>query len=376
MRYVLFVLIASLSLPSVAQVSSEFKLQWKRDFPNARWAKIKPAPTPRKLLNNPITGLNDKKFEALANFQMDRLGASALVIAKGNNIVYQSYPDGEPRSNFPRLGFSMSKSVTAITLGVAHCRGDINSLDEAAAIYLKDLESTSWGRATIRQILAMSSGSAQQTDIYTGNVSESARKRLRGVYWGEHSDSFAKVMEKYDENAHPPGTTFKYNNFDTLALSMIVENASGKPFYRFFEDHVAPIIGLENKSKWLTNTYGQTSSYQGFSATPLDWIRVGRFTLETLTDTSETAFNKCLTNYMGEMTSLQIDADDKLDGGYGFQTWVNCGNSADFCFIGWGGQYLLFNVEKDLIMYMSSRSEKPTGWATREFFDSIVSRLQ
>lgn len=375
MKYNFLILTSLLALFLTPGVSAEYNFskeylnQWKKDFPNARWVDIKSSANPRALIINPSDVLNNDQFNALAEFNMRRLNQSILVVAQGDEVIFEKYED-QLDADSTRTSFSMWKSINAITIGVALCQGKIADLNDYGRTYLPRLRGTSWGRSTIRQMLMMSSGASDETNIYNGHISDQNARQGGSVALGKGVDDVVPLMKSGDEKAHEPGFIFKYNNFDSWALAMIAESVSGRTYPEFFESDLIPLLRLQNPSRWMVYRSGQVSKY---SATPHDWIRIGRFVMEQIKDTDK---DSCLRDYIYEMTTKQIEGEGKLDKGYGYQTWIGCGESADFCFLGWGGQYLLFNIEKDIVTYVHSMSEIPTGIETFWFFDNVVQRLE
>jgi CubicO group peptidase (beta-lactamase class C family) len=106
------------------------------------------------------------------------------------------------------------------------------------------------------------------------------------------------------------------------------------------------------------NNKEQASTYQGFSASPHDWIRIGIMVLRELKN-QDTCFGK----FLKDATSKQISSFGPATS-YGYQIWVSCSNSTDFCFVGFGGQYLLFNVETDTVLYHHATTFSSVVWST------------
>jgi CubicO group peptidase (beta-lactamase class C family) len=85
-----------------------------------------------------------------------------MIVARDSEILYERYSFGVGKRNTP-LGYSMSKSLTALTVGRAICDGHIATIDDPIKKYVPSLSETSWGEASIKDVLRMSSG-AYRTD--------------------------------------------------------------------------------------------------------------------------------------------------------------------------------------------------------------------
>ena len=283
-----------------------------------------------------------------------RFATKALMVASRNSIVYEKYGTGVDSRSTP-LGYSMSKSLTGLAVGKALCRGDL-ALDDPASKYLPRLGETSWGKATVKQLLQMQSG-AFKTDLkYSGHKSQQMQNYLgKSISNGTMRDSFVDLMLKNDDRTLPAGKRFYYNNLDTVALGLLVENATKTPFATFFEKYLWEPSGAENAGAWLVNSNKEVSNYNGFSATARDWLQFGAYVLAELKGGDE-----CFKNFLKEATSTQVNSMGSSST-YGYQIWTECERGIDFCFTGYGGQYLLFNVAKDIVIYHHATNTNREG---------------
>jgi CubicO group peptidase (beta-lactamase class C family) len=241
----------------------------------------------------------------------------------------------------------MSKSLTALTVGKAICDGFIDSIDDPLGKYVKELSGTSWGNASVKNVLTMSSGS-YKTDIrLNGHKNKNVEDRLgHPVHHGYMRENYLDIMKQVDDKEISPGQLFYYNNLDTLALGLLIESATGKKFTDYFSQAIWKTSGAQSKGAWFVNNLEQTSTYQGFSATPHDWIRLGLFVLENGEK------DDCFGKFVKEGTQSILNTNVSfISQGYGFQIWVNCRPGVDYCFVGHGRQYLWFNKEKKIVMY-------------------------
>ena len=83
----------------------------------------------------------------------------------------------------------------------------------------------------------------------------------------------------------------------------------------------------------------------------------------------------CFGKFLNDATSKQISSHG-LAATYGYQIWVGC-NSAktDFCFIGFGGQFLLFNVSTNTVIYHHATTFSPSVWQTPKVMDQLIPAL-
>jgi CubicO group peptidase (beta-lactamase class C family) len=85
----------------------------------------------------------------------ERSAAKAMVLIDGRTVIWQATkPPASDASLY--LGFSMTKSLTALAVGKAICAKKME-LDEPAERYVQELRETDIGKVSIRDLLRMAS---------------------------------------------------------------------------------------------------------------------------------------------------------------------------------------------------------------------------
>jgi CubicO group peptidase (beta-lactamase class C family) len=337
--------------PWADSVSSGYRSSAKVNY-------VEPSVEVKKLENNTAINPDVKK---IIDDQIKKLPTRALLVGKGNEIFYEYY-SSKNASKWTPLGYSMSKSLTAMAVGKAFCEGRIKNLNDPLGMYVTELQGTSWGNSSIKNVLMMSSGS-YKTDIRLNGHKNIEIETLLGrpMHTGQMNKDFISIMKEIDQKELKPGDFFYYNNMDTIALGLLVEASTGKKFYKYFEESVWKPSGAESKGAWFANNLNQTSTYQGFSASPHDWLRLGLYVLESRSKAD------CFGKFLEEGTQKIINTNlGFLPPSYGFQIWVNCRLEVDFCFVGFGRQNLWFNLKKNVVMYHHAavdRLDESTLWS-------------
>ncbi len=333
------------------------KIGWVNPPPESKQIPLKTvaAPEPAKRLLDDLFSRNNSK---------------ALLVAQGAELLYEKYSFGVGKRNTP-LGYSMSKSLTSLAVGKAICDGHISSLNDPLKNYLPTLSGTSWGEASVRHVLRMSSGAYPTSMQFNGHKNREMEQFIgSAISDGKMNTDFIELMIKSDEKSFDSGRIFNYSNFDTIALGLLVQASTGMPFNQYFEKTIWADAGAESQGAWFINGKDQASTYNGFSARPHDWIRIGLMVLRALKDDTS-----CFGKYLHEATKKQINSWGPASE-YGFQIWTQCGRGTDFCFVGFGGQYLLFNVEKNLVLYHHATTTSPIVWGTPSIMGPLVDTLK
>lgn len=141
--------------------------------------------------------------------------------------------------NISRMG-STVKTFTATTVMMLAEDG-LFDLDDRIASYLSGdvidrIENAD--RATIRQLLQHSSGIynyIQSTAFQTASLNDLVRE------W----EPYDLLAYAYGKNAYfEPGTDVRYSNTGYIMLGLLIEQVTGKPFARVFEERIFQPLGL------------------------------------------------------------------------------------------------------------------------------------
>jgi CubicO group peptidase (beta-lactamase class C family) len=276
-----------------------------------------------------------------------------MILSSGNTIIAEK---SRLYKNISPAGNSMSKSVLSLLLGKALFDGSVSSLDDKAERYSRELKGTNWGQTSIKDLLRMSSGSFSAPKSFFGHKNKQMQKELSGSISGKTTRSLVSILKTYDDKKFTSGKKFIYSNADTIALGLVLKNATKKPIYALTQD-LWNDVGANYEANWLVNSSDETVTYMGFSASPNDWILLGHFVIRSL------KANDCFSEYMKKATSSQIDNPDFYETrDYGYQIWTNCDiGSGAFCVVGAFGQLLMIEPKKELVLYVHSTNRKSGG---------------
>lgn len=94
----------------------------------------------------------------------------------------------------------------------------------------------------------------------------------------------------------------------------------------------------------------------GVNTTPRDWLRIGIYLLERLTQ------DDCLAEYLKAATREQIVANWSFNKSYGYQIWTQCTSKpGSFCFLDNHGQQLIMDPATETVMYVHATSSQTNG---------------
>ena len=136
--------------------------------------------------NNPKTlvyrqpHLSEKSVVDKAIRLFETSSAKGMALLDGNDVVWIGFK--EPANEQSRfLSFSVGKTVTSMAVGKAICSGKLN-INSVAQDVVSELKGTDLGKATVRELLMMASGTWEgnsDSTITTSKQTSEDRKSTR-----------------------------------------------------------------------------------------------------------------------------------------------------------------------------------------------------
>jgi CubicO group peptidase (beta-lactamase class C family) len=280
---------------------------------------------------------------------LEHTRTTAMLIIKDGKVVFETYQYArKPEQRF--LSFSMSKSVTAMLIGIALQDGLIRSLDDKVADYVPQLQDSAYGKVTLRQLLTMTSG-VKWNDSVTGTASSDmlqlneCHMRHRGC-----EGSLALLAAIKDFN-HQPGARFNYSGGDTMVLGHVLRAATRMDVTTYTQERLWNRIGAEGDAAWMVDRQGVENVFGHYAATLRDYGRLGLLMASRgMARGSDPILSEA---YWTEMTTAQLPATRQRVAtsyfGYGYQLWLDP-KPGVFCFRGLKGQAIYVDVPKNLVL--------------------------
>lgn len=293
---------------------------------------------------------NTAAVTAARTFMARFPATTGMMLLDQGHVVFEAY-QGQGNADSEFYSMSMAKSMTSLAVGTALCAGKIAGLDTSAGAIVPEMVNNSFGRSTVRQLLMMSSGAykpnfvgqpdfggALGANAVSGRSYRSTSWPLRlgeitvaDVLWGR---LWPHVRNK---NVNAPGARFVYKGGDTMALSVVVERATGMSLAAWFDQTVWQRVRGAGSGHWEADRTGTAVGYSGFQVSLRDWSRIALWVLDTRRAPG------CLGDYLRAATSRQIavPSDGLTAGGYrgyGYQYWVDNPYAPGYWAKGYAGQ--------------------------------------
>jgi CubicO group peptidase (beta-lactamase class C family) len=217
------------------------------------------------------------------NFLMDasdyasRYNRSAILVARNNEIWHEEYRF--KRTNEMRFfGWSMTKSILGLLVGIAFDQKKLESLDDRIDKYVPQLVGHTFGDITIRNLLNMSSGIDICESFCSPNngferygYSQIGYSPRRGI----DTDQRRGIMTFRWGRNEPQGQRFNYTDLNPVLMAWVLVYAYQMPLHQIAEQNLWHPLEAASDATWLTDSRGFTFAGAGFSATLQDWARVG-----------------------------------------------------------------------------------------------------
>ena len=290
-----------------------------------------------------------------------RLSTHDIIIARGNDIIYEKYWAPFDKTMTHRL-YSSSKSIVALAVGFAIQDGLLSLSDTVGKYFGYDEKTNYLAAQTVRDLLIMSNG-----------------KQLRHWFSFQFDDRVNFYFDNLREEIRDPGAIFEYASEGSFVLAAIVENLTGMTFIEYLRGKFFDKIGVSDSITCLYCPGGHSWGDSGVLCTPLDFLKIARFVLNYGSWNGEQILSR---DFLVAATSKQIE-NNSLDlvaynaFGYGYQFWRTYDDS--FFFSGMGSQFAVCNPKTDLILIYNGDNQGNDFAAEaiiKGFFDNVVRKAQ
>ena len=275
---------------------------------------------------------------------------SAFVVVKNDSLLFEKYwPLHDEKST--TNSFSMAKSFVSLMIGKAIEEELISGVDQRASDFLPEWKNNKNVNVTIEQLLTMTSNIAFDEN-YTNAFGYQAK-----VYYGSHLRDETLGFELVGE----PGASWEYLGGNTIALSLIIEKATGKTLSNYFSEKFWQPMGAEADAFWTTDTEdGIEKASCCFYAMARDFAKIGQLCLDSGAVNGNQIINK---KYLSQ-SFAPVNVPDKNGNPvnyYGYQWWMTSYKGMQVNMArGILGQYIMMIPEKKLVIVRlgSGRSDK------------------
>ncbi len=206
-----------------------------------------------------------------ANFFMDaadyanRFNRTGLLIARGDEIWHEQYRFNRT-ADMRFFGWSMTKSVVGLLVGIALDEGEFASVDDPIEKYVPPLQGHPFAGITLRNLLNMTSGidiceayCSPSTGFERYGYSQIGYSPRRGVGTDQRQGILQFTWGRHEAQ----GMRFNYTDLCPVLIAWALESAYQQGLPVIAQDKLWQPLGAQAKATWLTDSKGFTFSGAG-----------------------------------------------------------------------------------------------------------------
>jgi CubicO group peptidase (beta-lactamase class C family) len=307
------------------------------------------------VFRNPTSA--EKSIVDRAEIIFQNSSAKGMALINGNEVVWIGHK--HPANNKTYFNsFSIGKTIASMAVGKALCSGkfDLNSVAESI---VPELKNTDLGKATVQDLLKMSSGTWEGNPDSTISTRKQDDEFIRGqlstldllktpMVSSAHKNLFGTIRKSGEE--------FAYRSTDPLLLGVIINKTTGVNYVKWVEQEVLLPAGIESKGIIAQDKFGFGASAGGVRLTLEDWVRFAWWVKQ-----NEVA-QGCFGDYVRQASKTQIKNKSKRSGksfdGYGYFIWTENSRLKDsYWAVGHGGQRIGWNHKNKRMIIAFSNIE-------------------
>ena len=265
----------------------------------------------------------------------------SFILMKDGAVITEAYYKPFDENTKHRM-YSMTKSFTALAIGLLQDEGKLNIHDKIVSYfpeYVKGEVDPYMADATIRDLLMMSSPQSYTT-------------------YNKDDPNFVETFFT-TKPSHAPGTIFSYDTSASDVLAALVDKLAGKPMLEYMKDRMLREMGFSEDSYTIRTPEGGSSGGSGLLCTPRDLAKVGQMLLDGGKWKGKQLLSEA---YVREATAKQEDnnftwqvADVTASRGYGYFIWRTYKNS--YSFLGMGEQFVTVIPDKNMVFIATSDNQ-------------------
>lgn len=266
----------------------------------------------------------------------------SIVVVRHGVLVYEHYEHPGFDASIKHAGYSMTKSIVSLLVGIAIDRGLIKDLDASVFSYFPeyaDLRTPEKDRITLRRLLTMSDG-LDSHDFF--------------ISMGLMPDPYRYILAK--NLAREPGASFDYNNATTELIGAVLQKVSGNTIDVLATEDIFRPLGIDDVAWGSTDHLGNgnPTASTGLRLRPRDWAKIGQLVLNQGAWEGKQIIPA---SWITQSTTPYLKAWNQLS--YSFQWWRGRSQSNDRTIewtaaLGFNAQKIIVIPELDLVVVFNA----------------------
>jgi len=305
----------------------------------------------------------DGLFSHTPDHYLDNWPVTGLLICRGSDILLEQHRF-DRTAEMRMTGWSMSKSVTSLLLGICLDRKLIASYDDPAEKYVPALAGTLHGSITLRNLGNMSSGA----DVDLARDDDAI---FQQCLMGPDTNIF-RTVAGWNRRREDQGQHFNYNELCALTVGLVIRGVSGMSLSEFAQQALWQPMGAEADATWLTDSHKVEFNCIGYAARLRDWARLGNLVAHrgrsgNTQVVSEAWIDEC-THWGERDQQVRVGYATRWGAGYKAFMWHIKSDGSMPYFNGHHGQYVMIHMPTKTVLVQTCVEDfgKPV-WQTELF---------
>jgi CubicO group peptidase (beta-lactamase class C family) len=325
--------------------------------------------SPRTLNSQTPDSKEQQVIESL-NGVFNSSSIRGIALLNGDKLIHFALKDNIPEDAIFH-GLSVGKTVTAIAAGQAICKKIIN-LDTKVADVLPEFTNTDMGKASLQNLLTMSSGTWE--GLRDANVA--TQDQFREIWSGRLTVKDLMLQTKVNSaekelfgRLRQPGAVFSYRNSDPEMVALMIAKVTGMSFSNWVDQSVLKAIPIAGPAVLRTDRHQNAIASGALQMTLMDWARFAAWVRDAYDG------QDCLGNFLRDASRPQISTRGPNGpfmqfNHYGYFTWVDHKMVPDsFYAQGVGGQIVAWNKKnkRTMVVFANESPVKELGAIYRDW---------
>ncbi|HDR7379258.1 MULTISPECIES: serine hydrolase domain-containing protein [Bacillus] len=307
---------------------------------------------------------------------LDDNKTDAFVVVHNGQLVYERYFNGYNESE-PHGMASLAKVFTGVMIQSLAKENRID-LEKTADTYIKELNNTPFGKATLQQLMDMQVSVEYPTHGYEHPALENQDAQLylasnilpRGKNYNGPMKIYDMLREA--EETAPPGSGFSYDNGSAETLAWVIRTITGKSLAENVSERIWSQIGMEENAYYVTDETKVEQASAGLNATTRDMARFGQLLLNNGEYNGKQIIPSSITESVENVQEGELAIGNGASISYHNQWWIPHNEQGAFEVLGSYGQTLYIDPKANMVIVHFSSNATPSNEIHSVYSDMYV----
>ncbi|GAB6559551.1 serine hydrolase domain-containing protein [Bacillus mobilis] len=296
---------------------------------------------------------------------LDDNKTDAFVVVHNGQLVYERYFNGYNESE-PHGMASLAKVFTGAIIQSLAEENRID-LEKTADTYIKELNNTPFGNASLQQLMDMQVSAEYPTHGYEHPALENQDAQLylasNILPRGKNYDGPMKIydMLREAEETAPPGSDFSYDNGSAETLAWVIRTITGKSLAENVSERIWSQIGMEENAYYVTDETKVEQASAGLNATARDMARFGQLLLNNGEYNGKQILPSSISEDIKNVQEGELAVGPGASISYHNQWWIPHNEQNAFEVLGSYGQTLYIDPTANMIIVHFSSNATPSN---------------